>query len=88
MWVKEGRRLVDGQPGALGCMNYMAGHVEAAETLGLTPAEANDLFVSDPYAWYDGKGQWKNADKDATTAEAVTVLREYAATGKIRWPAR
>ncbi len=50
----------------------------AAEWLELDETLADELFIA--------YGLWKNLDK-VTSAEAVQVLRELAATGKVNWTA-
>ena len=52
---------------------------EARENFGLTKEEARYMFDGHPYG---------GLAEDATAAEAVAMLRRFAQTDELRWPAR
>ena len=51
----------------------------AQEALGLRHRKARQMFDGDPYGMYT---------PEPTAAEAAAMLRNYAKTGKVRWPPR
>jgi len=50
----------------------------AGVNLGLTQKEQRVMFDVDPY----------HGEEPATAAEAIEMLRHFAATGEVRWPKR